>query len=360
MGFHQDKLPEPFMSPTAQLFLETRSVSHSFRDDAWEDADQAYIDYWTSASTILKKFSFRDGRKSITVTADWRPIVRRLERDLVATRKIEDFISARRSETELTTALAKLSDSKIRIRLTVEPIDEAECYAEAFIHDVYLMMNIAAPGSLNLYKACLKQDFLDRRAQHTISLSNMYFAIAWLDRNRNRWPKATRLPLPDVVSWYSKVRTGAYQTPRNRMEKVLFALLHLGTTEDTPATVVWLFNGLETLFGTRPGDNRRALFERAKLLLQPNEKEQRYLRNNLDKLYKIRSSFVHGGMEVVHPMHNELLDPAVEKKWSELSAACEFGFRLLLAALQRTIENGWTAPKFKEVLEGQMKNDDRQ
>jgi hypothetical protein len=193
-------------------------------------------------------------------------------------------------------------------------------------------MNIAAPGSLNLHNATLKwapkNPKLGRLAHHTFSLSNLYFALAWLDRNNNKWPKTTRLSLPDVVSWYSKVRTGASQTPRNQMEKVLFALLHLSISADTPATVVWLFNGLETLFGTRPNENRRALIERAQLLLRPNEKERKYLKDNLEKLYKIRSSFVHGGMEVVHPMHNESLDATVENKWAELSAACEFGFSI--------------------------------
>jgi hypothetical protein len=86
------------------------------------------------------------------------------------------------------------------------------------------------------------------------------------------------------------------------------------------------------------------------LLLSPNDKQRSYLRDQLRKLYEIRSGFAHGGREIVHPMNNEALDRRAEGKYTELMGASEFGFATLLASIQVAIERGCSEFNFKESL----------
>ena len=120
----------------------------------------------------------------------------------------------------------------------------------------------------------------------------------------------------------------------------------------SPTIVIWLFYALETLFDTKAGENFRILTERMQLLLSPNEKETKILRRNLRAMYDLRSSFVHGGLEIAHPMHNEALDRDVDEKYARISNVSEFGFGLVLNAVQAVIEKDWRWPQFKEVLYG--------
>jgi hypothetical protein len=52
----------------------------------------------------------------------------------------------------------------------------AEGAVESFVHDLFLIMNIAAPGSCNFYKASL----VGGRYPREISLSNVPFELALL------------------------------------------------------------------------------------------------------------------------------------------------------------------------------------
>ena len=135
------------------------------------------------------------------------------------------------------------------------------------------------------------------------------------------------------------------------MERVLFSLMHIAAEELSPNTVIWLFYALESLFTTRVGENRKGLEERINLLLQPSDKEWEKIRKKLIELYDYRSSMVHGGLEIIHVMHNENTDKAVEDAYLRLNQLADFGFRLLLASIQETIKNGWQVLKFKQVLE---------
>lgn len=64
------------------------------------------------------------------------------------------------------------------------------------------------------------------------------------------------------------------------------------------------------------------------------------------------SSFVHGGRDVVHPMHNEAIDKRVDQSFRELADSAEFGFAVLLVCLQQTIERGCAELNFREIVDG--------
>ena len=138
--------------------------------------------------------------------------------------------------------------------------------------------------------------------------------------------------------------------PKSSMEKVVFAFWHLCAEELSQTSVIWIFYAIETLLGTTPGENRRALHERICLLLKPTEKQESEIKKNLGILYDYRSSLVHGGLQIYHPLQFESLDKAVDEKYQRLMGVAEFGFAILLIALQTIIGSGWRSPKFTQTL----------
>jgi hypothetical protein len=221
---------------------------------------------------------------------------------------------------------------------------------ESLIHDIFLMMNIAAPSCWDFYRASLVGG--DRLVD--ISLSNFYFDAAIQFSLDGGWPPSRVLELDRVISWFDTIRQGASQVPQNRMEKVLFALLHISKTDTTPLVVIWLFYAFESLLQTRVGENVSMIVRRLCLLLEANQQQSELLRKRIRMLYDIRSAIVHGGFEVAHPMHNEVLDKRVEASFERLLDATIYGYAVLLASIQTMIERNWRFPCFEEVLRGDV------
>jgi hypothetical protein len=53
-------------------------------------------------------------------------------------------------------------------------------------------------------------------------------------------------------------------------------------------------------------------------------------------------------------MHNEVLDRRVIENYNRVSGAAEFGCAVLVAAIQKTIVNGWKYPTFSQSISGEV------
>jgi hypothetical protein len=154
------------------------------------------------------------------------------------------------------------------------------------------------------------------------------------------------------MKWFRHHRSGLSQVPTNAMEKVIFALLHMAKhNELTPTVIVWLCYALETLFDAPMSYNKAAVLNRSSALLDCNDSQKRILKKHYSRLYNIRSSLVHTGMNIVHPMHIEALDDKVYDEYEKWTRSFNFGLRLLLVFVQKIIENGWAQPKFTNRIE---------
>jgi len=235
------------------------------------------------------------------------------------------------------------------------PVNHALYHVESFLHDMFLILNLAAPGSCSLWRATLRAKGSLARfrfARSELSLSDYEFDNAYMGIYWKKWPAPKIMELDKVAEWYRAVRNEINQIPENRAQKVLFALMHISKADTSLDVITWLFYALETLYDTQPGENRRALTNRIGLMLSPNDKQRSYLKDELRKLYEIRSGFIHGGLEITHPMSNERLDKRVDGKFRELMDASEFGFATLLTSVQSAIERGCKELNFKETLVG--------
>jgi hypothetical protein len=352
-------VPEPPKHrPVSNLCLVVPNTGRSISDNSWQTIEPAHLGIWRSAVTLLGTRVVIIGEATYNIAFDWTPSSKRYERHHSAMKYIENRLDMPLDERLMTAKFPRLP-SRNRVIVTVSGKDSRSSHireifqtdiVESLIHDVFLIMNIAAPGSCDFYLASLVRG--DRRRD--MSLSNVHFDAALQLGLDSGWPISRVLELDRVISWFGTIREGVSQLPQNPMEKVLFALLHISKIDTSPLIVIWLFYAFESLLQTRVGENFSTIVRRLCLLLEADKQQSDLLRKKIRILYDIRSSIVHGGLEVTHPMNNEILDRRVESSFEKLLEATNFGYAVLLASIQKMIERSWRFPHFEEMLRGDI------
>jgi hypothetical protein len=220
-------------------------------------------------------------------------------------------------------------------------------FVESYLYDLFIVLNLALPGAA---------DFFNVRVEATrpiqverLGLSAYYYEAAF--RNSDQWPPLYAVDLQTVSAWYSRVRSGFGQVPETPVERAMFAMLHVCRSSGRPEDIVWLFYAFESLFQTRAGENYSTLIERISLLLVPNSKQEKHLRKNLRAMYDFRSSFVHGGLQVIHPMHYDTMDERVDNHYDAIIKHSVYGTKLLVACLHRYVHENWHRVRYKTTVE---------
>lgn len=109
---------------------------------------------------------------------------------------------------------SKIGDTvRLPLRITTNEID-GRTVAELFVHDVFLLFNLAAPGSFGGTIAI--------QGAGELTLDARVFEYAWA-RAESR---VGALPLRDVVRWYDELNLGS-DLATTPVAKALFHLLHL-------------------------------------------------------------------------------------------------------------------------------------
>jgi len=187
----------------------------------------------------------------------------------------------------------------IVVRGDIDPRD-APAYVELFFHDVFLLLNLASPGS---FGGTITITGGELRARE-LTFDPRVFAYAA--------PFAT-LRLADVARWYDSLAIGTQQIASTAVATALMQLLHLARSpERDDESILRLAIAAEAIV--------------AKEQIPP-------------RLLTLRDDIAHGRAPSLHPMHDDALDPRVEdatREWIEVAdaAAC-----LVIGALQERIRD---------------------
>ena len=174
---------------------------------------------------------------------------------------------------------------------------DAPPYVELFFHDVFLLLNLAAPGSFG----------------GTIAISGGELRVRELtfDAHVFDCARGDRLPLERVIAWYDTLHIGTQQVATSAEGKALFELLHLARNEeDEEQSILRLARAAEALLG-RP--------------------------ESLQRLFELRDDIAQGRTPVFHPMHEDAFDPRVEDATREWIDVADAAATALIAALQARI-----------------------
>lgn len=183
----------------------------------------------------------------------------------------------------------------VAVRGEIDPND-APAYVELFFHDVFLLLNLSTPGSFG----------------GTISIKGGKLQVNSIELSARLFEYAKglgRLPLENVTAWYDSLQLGTQQLATDANSTALFQLLRLARgAEDEEQSILRLASAAEALLG-RPESLRR--------------------------LFELREELVQG--PVIHPMHDDALDPRVEDATAEWIEVADVAATAVIAALQQRI-----------------------
>lgn len=324
-------------------------------EENWEILQPEDIDFWKkSIDDIKQREYFHDGCR-VFVEAEWTPVIRKLKKEHKAMQALYagdvDAIKVFSAKTKIPVKV-KVSGKNDLSKHHWYP----NFFLEHYAYEIFSIMNLARPGVCDFFNLELEgNSHLNKgKERHKEQLSSFNFEFAWELSLRKQFPLLDEIPLEDVISWYENLNLGVKQKASKPMEKALFSLLHICKTDGDISAIVWVFHALEALFSTRVGEGFSNLINRISITLNLNPKEKSILKKNLRKLYDMRSSLVHGGYEIYHPMRREVIDRSIDAQYGEIYDNLQFGISITLACIQMLIKNEWYGIDVSESVSGRV------
>ncbi len=222
-------------------------------------------------------------------------------------------------------------------------------YIENYFYYLFLGLNISSPGAFSLYNT--KIEFAGKTID--FKLDSGYFFHGWMSAIDHGWPSIKNIPIINSMDWVQRLNIGTKQIARNRMERVLFALLNLSQQPDfSPMSLIWLAHSLEALFDTPSESVSKVLKERIFLTLGEPKNNTKVIKKALNEFYGLRSRFVHGDFPINLPGNNTVFDDELWSYFEELNESESFALSIIIALLQKLVLNSWTDIQFFEVFSG--------
>ena len=229
----------------------------------------------------------------------------------------------------------------------------ASYHIEQYVFDVWLLLNFSAPGCFSFHPKQILSD--DRNsAVNDFFLEAHFFEFAWHDAAKYGWPKIGAIPLWKTVKWYDSLRIQTKQVADTRLQKAVFALLHVANSRflGDPGDLIWLAHALEALFDTPTEGINKQLRNRICAVLDVPQESTKRVRKQINTFYQLRSRFVHGELKIAHPLANEILDKNVDVHRHSVADSIYFGFAIVLSTIQLMINQGWHSIEFMENFFG--------
>ena len=316
-----------------QGFVKLRRVGRSFveHDEITLSADRKV---WADVAQVLSVRSYRRANRIIRIEVDWSSLVTEMQRLARYTQREIEAMSPKARQK------AVQGKNIVRIAYRIEHKsgrNVTSALLRYFLYEIFLIVNIAAPGAFSAYEAQITGDW----SEEPFGLSGELFEEAWFCSLDNSWPPIESLSVATVASWYRALMPGVTDIAMARLPKALYSLLHASVLSVVePTSLLWLAQCMESLFEVPSALSRNVLQARTFALLgtPPNQKAAA---KQLRAFFEARNSFAHGGADVVHPIGDRLSDAVVEAfldTWMEPAA---FGASVIVATLQQHAKNAW-------------------
>lgn len=339
---------------SAQSHPVSFELRHVTRDDDadWEAIEPDHIQIWREACSLLDSRTYSHNGCTARVALDWQPLVARLS-----------YLHVLRSEAYSPTSGKPFDWSpfweplSLHGDVTLEGSNDLSGYtwypsffAELYAYEVFTILNLSYPGSCNFLNLTIRAN--GGKEIDEPRLAGYSFDFALSNTRAGNWPAVQVLPLSQVADWHSSLSLGVKQVADTSVEKLLFAMLHLAKADDYVEAVIWIFYALEVLVETRVGESISTLVRRISVLLDLSDRQRSTLNKKIRTLYDLRSSVVHGGYRVRHPIAQEVVDKRIGDETGQHLDLFQFGFTIVVACLQALIARGWTTITYEERLVG--------
>lgn len=319
-------------------------------EEEWELIEPVWIKFWKRALPSLRERSFEHDAVNVKVTLDWTPYLRRLLKRhhlLAPVRRGEKIDQNWFAKLDRPLRLKAVCSIKGKNRLT-QYSWYPDFFVKYYLYETFLCANLACPGSADFFGFSIQVE--ERKVKDKIGLSAYYFDEWLVASTRGDAPKAIMIEPAEVAAWIRAVNPTVTQRAESGTQRALFAIYHMCHSDGHIDFVIWLFTALESLLSTKVGENFSGMVRRASMVLGLDQANQKRLSSRLRKLYDLRSSFVHGGYAVAHPLHHETIDPRLDRDYGEVLALSIFGFAVLAAILQTMIVDKRLSLAFEERI----------
>jgi|GEM_PF-3320517 len=294
------------------LTVNNGSIGYAHHEDLpqeYWDIIHATIQTWHEAFTHLSEFRMVINQP-ILVQIDWKKV-----KESIKTQNWNDHW-------------------KISFKITTVPNDRVntDCYAEALLHHLFLILNLSNPHCLDLRDVTITNG---EREIRKMRLDSDAWFEAWLSAINKYHINVTRLPVSTVFKWYLSLDIGAKQLATNSIERALFALLqYAGMNMLGPSTLVWLRHSLKALYGNITPIALTFELQQKNIIL-PEQSE--IIKMAISNLYDITDRFVNGEYNINHPMEDDGLDSGAWGLQLEISIVYRPILAIIIASIQQMI-----------------------
>lgn len=217
---------------------------------------------------------------------------------------------------------------------------------QKFAGDFVLASAIAVPGALHPVEIhCI----VEGNPLHHQRLNPSMVDAARAEFSKTGWPTFAHLPLSEAISWLRRIPGFEEGVPSGDLGRGVAALSRLlgYEVEAAGSELMWAMIGLEALYLRGREGLTEQLREKVETLLGAPDVD----RKRFQRLYAYRSQFVHGGLDV--PLAYTPYDAVEAFMHSELKTfhSALTGTALLVATLQRMLQDNRVSLKFRWVLD---------
>jgi hypothetical protein len=313
-----------------------------------EVIDKAGLSTWSSACSLLSAANYEALEQAIEIRVSWNKARECFESSTARGFALFEWLSSDREDLIIE---GEVTIPKQPGKSLESLSNQAVYHLALFLYDVFAAMNLSSPGCCE-FQGSIHIEHSDLWENHVVLYASM-LESAWLSSLESTWPTIQYIPLGKVVSWLRSLEIGTRQIANSRVERGIFSLLHVcRLSHFNPETLIWLAHALEALYDTPPALVAKHLQQRIIQVLDVPAERQKWVKKQLRQFYELRSSFVHGNLDVVHPLENERLDPQVVQYTKKLMGPINFGIMVVLATLQKHIVENWREVTFTEVCQG--------
>lgn len=225
-------------------------------------------------------------------------------------------------------------------------------YLDFFLHQMFLALNLASPGCCTYTKIGTHRDDLPDLLSQSLELRG-HAGKPYTLSSSDSWPSISSIPLSDTWSWLQSLNSDIHPIAQTRIERALFALLHLGKeNEVSPTRLIWLAYALEALFDTPDLGINKTLRDRIFLVLGKPTSHIKPIKKAIYSFYELRSSLVHGDLEIAYPFVGPSLYPECAELENKIKTDTDLAIAIVWATLQFLVRKNWRSIEFSESFSG--------
>ncbi|WP_079480600.1 hypothetical protein [Halobacillus salinus] len=325
----------------------------------FETIDKDFFDILEEIPNVFSNFQFQTSNGTIYIEIDWETYVEQRKLCFKHYRSTSHFIGkgtqkepTSKPYKEIVELPVKMDFEESILKSVREDIREKHVYhyLEHILSNLFMAINLSAPGSISFYNNELRKS---KEIRFIYEYTGELLESAYVESLDLEWPIINKIPLIDTWNWLQSLNSGVAQVAKTQTEKALLSLLTICKGQGfSPTDLIWITLSLESLYETPKAQISKLLLDRISLFLDiPIENKRKHIKMIRD-LYDVRSRFVHGELNIVHPNLNDILDERLLEELDIIITNTEVGLCIIISTLQKMIKNNWTSIHFEEKFFG--------